>query len=127
MADSLIGTKEEITDLFNDETIRNKDVLAVGKVAIFDYEGSKTCIKITRIDRKNARIWGKHISLSEANSFMSHYGHQIDKRKETVKKYGTPFCLDCRFSLSHGATEEGNVKAHLREQRKATWAKEREN
>lgn len=114
MLDPLIGKREEITDLLSEKAIRS---FKVGHLLVFKVEDDTTCIRITRLDRKNMRAWGLHIEPMEAGAAMSHYGHNVDRRPEKVKERGGIWCLDCQRMVAEPATEEGNVKAHLRRQK----------
>ncbi len=49
---------EEITDVISDEGF---DRLKVGNVLTFDYEGSRSDYKITRMNKTNRRIWARQI------------------------------------------------------------------
>ena len=49
---------EEISDIFTPEGAKK---VKVGQVLVFDYEGSKTHLKITK--KALGRIWAKHINL----------------------------------------------------------------
>lgn len=110
-----MGKKENLSDMFIDRFYTDKNehdqfVNQVGTVLTFDYEGSKTHIKITKIDRKNKKCWGEHIQLYDFNSGMTHYGHDIDT-SDTSRIY----CRDCNVEIDQSATEEGEVKALLRQ------------
>lgn len=103
--------KEEITDLISPKAIQE---LKVGKVLVFDYEGSRTYIKITRKDTKAMRMWGQRIEMADLNAGMSHYEHELDRDEATFAKYEIPFCNDCQLPVSDPATEEGNIAAYKR-------------
>lgn len=101
--------KEEITDLFGDvyeeiDPETHKFVFRVGRVLRFNYEGSLTTIKITKIDRKTKRMWGVHIELVDNRIVRSHYGHDVDPDKVP------PFCNDCGVPVNQSSTEDGEVK-----------------
>lgn len=102
--------KEEITDLLSDAAI---NTFKVGQVLKF----SNATIRITKIDRKNMRVWGQHVSLYDQKIVNTHIGHHIDKSIKTVGLHGTPFCLDCQVPLSEPSTEDGEVKAKDRADR----------
>lgn len=58
----------DITDILTDKGVEalkaGKDIgFTVGQVLVFDYEGSKTNFRITRMDRNKGRMWGKEIQL----------------------------------------------------------------
>ena len=110
-----MGKKEEITDLISDEGIRN---LKKGQVLKFNYEGSITAIRITRVDRKAMRIWGEHINLAEPGKGFSHYGHNLDVTPETVNAYGYPYCEDCEMPVNEQGTLEGDNIAQERAKKK---------
>ena len=106
-----MGKKENLSDMFIDRFYTDKDtkgeyVNKVGKMLKFEYEGSPTHIKITRIDRKNKRVWGEHIKLYDFNTGMSHYGHDLD-----TSDSNHIYCRDCQVEISQPHTEEGEVKA----------------
>ncbi len=90
--------KEEITDLISEKGMAN---LKVGKILIFD----RATIKVTRIDRKNKRIWGEHISLVDQTIVRTHYGHKVDATQKP------PFCTDCELTVDQASTEDGDKKA----------------
>jgi hypothetical protein len=110
-----MGRKEDLSDMMIDRAYTDKDergrfVFHKGKVLKFDYEGTPIHIRITKIDRKNKKMYGEHISLYDFNTGMSHYGHDIDASdKERI------FCRDCNVEISQPATEEGEVKAIMRQ------------
>lgn len=105
--------REEITDLLADKayTAKNSDgyVFKKNKVLKFNYEGSITSIRITRIDRKNKRAWGEHIELVDQKIVVSHTGHDV--------YYGgdIPFCNDCGVPVTEPAAEDGQFKAAERQ------------
>lgn len=109
MTKKSMPVKEEITDLFNpsvydDRNEWGKYVFYKGRVLVFNFEGSTTNIKITRIDRKNKRMWGEHIELHDQNIVRSHYRHNVDATVDP------PFCTDCEVPVSEPATEDGEKK-----------------
>jgi len=111
-----MGRKENLSDMMIDRfyTDRGEDGQykhKVGTVLKFDYEGSHTYIKITKIDRKNKKLWGEHIKLYDFNTGMSHYGHDVDTSDtEHI------FCRDCQVEIDQASTEDGEVKALTRQQ-----------
>lgn len=109
-----MAEKEEITDMMADKVYTAKEdgdyVFYKGKVLKFDFEGSITSIKITKIDRKNKRMWGEHIELFDNNIVKTHYGHDVDKTSRL------PWCRDCEVPVSEPSTEDGEVKAKEREE-----------
>lgn len=110
-----MGRKEDLTDMMIDRAYTDRDengkfVFHKGKVLTFNYEGSPIHIRITKIDRKNKKMFGEHISLYDFNTGMSHYGHDVDASdKEHI------FCRDCNVEIDQPATEEGEVKAIMRQ------------
>ncbi|UOF80581.1 hypothetical protein [Caudoviricetes sp.] len=112
---NMVGFKEEITDILTAEGVRSGD-FKKGQMLKFEYEGSVTCIKITRIDRKNGRAWGEHIEPINNNVALSHYGHNIDTTEETIKEYRVPYCTDCEMPVNNEASDEGKKKAEEREE-----------
>lgn len=107
------GEKEEITDLFNLKPEIYTDIdldtdkfrFHKGKVLRFKYEGSLTTIRITKIDRKNKRMWGQHIELVNPAIAKSHYGHNVDTTQVPM------WCTDCDVPITEHSTEDGDVKA----------------
>jgi len=110
-----MGKKEDLSDMMLDRAYTDKDadgkyLFYKGRVLTFSYEGSPIHIKITRIDRKNKKMFGEHIALYDFNTGMSHYGHDVDSSDtEHV------FCNDCKVEISQPATEEGEVSAIMRQ------------
>jgi hypothetical protein len=107
---------EEITDMMADKAYVAKDedgefVFHEGKVLKFNFEGSITTLKITKIDRKNKRMWAEHVELVNQVVVRSHYGHNVDSTEEAMKEYGVPFCTDCQVPVNEESTEDGEVKA----------------
>lgn len=115
-ANNMIGKKEEITDILTVEGILSGD-FKKGQMLKFNYEGSLTCIKITKLDKKNGRAWGEHISPIAQNVALSHYGHAIDVTKETMEEFGNAYCQDCEVVVSEQATLAGKTKAQHRADR----------
>lgn len=107
--------KEEISDLLLPKAIQE---FKKGQLLVFQMEDVKTFIVITKLDRKNGRAWGKHIEPINATYAFQHYGHFIDQADDVIERYGCPWCKDCEVPISEGATEEGNVKVHLRNKAK---------
>lgn len=106
-----MAKKHNLSDMFIDQAYTDKDandnyMFGVGKVLKFDYEGSPTTIRVTRIDRKNHRMWGEEITLYDFNTGMSHYGHDVDAT-DAARIY----CKDCDVEIDQPATEEGEVKS----------------
>lgn len=110
-----MGKKEDLTDMMIDAAYTDKDadgkyLFYKGRVLTFSYEGSPIHIKITRIDRKNKKMYGEHIALYDFNTGMSHYGHDVDTT-DTEHIY----CNDCKIEIDQLATEEGEVAAIMRQ------------
>ncbi len=121
-----MGKREEISDVIIDRAYTDKDkegkyVFHVGRLLTFDYEGSPIHIRVTKIDRKNKRMWGEHITLYDLNTGMTHYGHDIDASDDTKV-----ICRDCNVEVNQPNTEEGEVKAleRAREEAKKEEAEE---
>lgn len=104
--------KEEITDFITDKAYEDPK-FKKGLVLRFQ----KATIKITRVDRKNKRTWGQHITMMPVSTAMGHYGHNIDLTVSPA------YCTDCEVSLTESATEEGEVKATQRKEAKDGNAK----
>lgn len=110
-----MGKKENLTDMMVDRAYTDKDehgkfMFYKGRVLTFSYEGSPIHIKITRIDRKNKKMWGERIALYDFNTGMSHYGHDVDSsNSEHI------YCNDCKTEIDQAATEEGEVAAIMRQ------------
>ncbi len=98
--------KEEITDLIDPKSYEDLN-FKKGLVLRF----AQATIKVTRVDRKNKRSWGEHVSLVNNNKGFSHYGHIIDATQEP------PFCEDCETPVSEMASNEGHKKAQDRADR----------
>ncbi len=112
---NMVGFKEEITDILTAEGIRSGE-FKKGQMLKFEYEGSQTCIKITRLDKKNGRAWGEHIEPVNNNIALSHYGHNLDATEEAIRQYRVPYCTDCETPVSLEATPEGKRKVETREE-----------
>lgn len=102
--------REEITDLVSDKGIQE---LKVGQVLKFQ----TATIKITKIDRKNMRIWGEHVALVDQKTSFGHYGHLIDTTEETQREYGAPYCSECEVPITEEPTSAGKKKVAEREER----------
>lgn len=110
-----MGKKEDLTDMMIDRAYTDRDengkyVFYKGRVLTFSYEGSPIHIKITRIDRKNKKMYGERIALYDFNTGMSHYGHEVDTT-DTAHIY----CNDCKVEIDQPATEEGEVASIMRQ------------
>lgn len=111
---NLVGFKEEITDILTADGIRSGE-FKKGQLLKFEYEGSVTCIKITRLDRKNGKAWGEHIEPVNNNVALSHYGHNLDATEEAIREYRVPYCTDCEVPVNAEASADGKRKVQERE------------
>lgn len=107
--------KEEITDVMADRAYTDKDkqgkyVFYVGRILTFNYEGSPIQLRVTKIDRKNKRMWAEHITTYDLDTGMSHYGHHID-----ASDPNRVYCEDCKVEISQSATEAGEMAAATRD------------
>ena len=100
-----MAKREEITDVISPEAFDDKN-FKKGLVLKF----AKATLKITKIDRKNKRVWAQHVSMYDIDTAMGHYGHDVQQRPD-----GTVFCNDCGTEIDQNATEEGEVKAVVRQ------------
>lgn len=110
------GKKEEITDMMQDKiyterTIDGDFVFRKGKLLKFRDGNNFTNMKITRIDRKNKRVWAQHIKTFDRSVVYQHRRHAVDVTPETTKEYGVPFCTDCGVPVTEPSNEDGEVKA----------------
>lgn len=131
-----MGKIEDITDIiegmkerYTPENFENMQI-KVGRVLKFDYEGSKTILKIVEIT-DDGKYMAEHIYTNDMDTGFSHYGHIVLTDPATQEKYQSAYCQDCERPTSEPATEEGDVKAYLRQQeadnkRKAEEEKNRE-
>lgn len=96
------GEREEITDLIADAAYRPiKDGgIKPGQLLKFQYAN----IKVTKVDRKNKRVWGVHVQLSQHKNVSSHTGHDVDVTQNP------PFCRDCEVPVTEHSTEDGDKK-----------------
>lgn len=115
-----IEGEEDITDVIDEmrqqytpENFEKMNIV-VGRVLKFDYEGSKTTLKITRIE--DGKYFAEHIYTTDMDTGFSHYGHIVESDKATQEKYGAAYCRDCECPTNEPATEEGDTKAYLRQQ-----------
>lgn len=99
------GEREEITDLISDSAYRPiKDGgIKPGQLLKFQLAN----IKVTKVDRKNKRVWGVHVRLNESKNVLSHTGHDV-----LVQPGGSPipFCRDCQLPVTEHSTEDGDKK-----------------
>lgn len=114
---------EEITDMFTEEAYSAKQdgkfLYKKGKLLRFEFEGSITELVITRIDRKNKRMWARHTRTGTSfDDIESHVDHLIDSSREAIEEFGTAFCQDCEVPIIEPSTQDGEVKAINRKQRK---------
>lgn len=96
-----MAKSEEITDMMTPVAFRD---FKVGKVLGF---ADGTRIRITRIDRKNQRMWGKKVELVNQTITRTHYGHDVSSGGEG----DLPFCNDCQVNINEPSTEDGDKKA----------------
>lgn len=96
-----MSKREEITDVISDGAFEDPE-FKKGLVLKFE----KATLKITKIDRKNKRVWAEHIALYDFKSGMSHYGHLVD----TTNPEGI-YCTDCQVTIDQPSTEDGEKKA----------------
>lgn len=101
-----MGKKEEITDVISDEAYGDPK-FKKGLVLKF----AKATLRLTRVDRKNKRVWAEHISLYDFNKGMTHYGHDVDGSDPQHV-----YCRDCKLEISDEATKEGEIKAAHRQE-----------
>ena len=99
------GEKEEITDLISDAAYRPiKDGgIKPGQLLKFQYAN----IKVTKVDRKNKRVWGVHVKLNQSKNVLSHMGHDV---KVNDPENPIPFCNDCEVPVTEHSTEDGDKK-----------------
>lgn len=99
------GQKEEITDIISDAAYRPiKDGgIKPGQLLKLQFAN----IKITKVDRKNKRVWGVHVKLNESKNVLSHTGHDVKVNDATNP---IPFCNDCQVPVIEPATEDGDKK-----------------
>ena len=99
------GEREEITDIISDAAYRPiKDGgIKPGQLLKLQYAN----IKVTKVDRKNKRVWGVHVKLTESKNVLSHTGHDV---KVNDPNNPMPFCNDCQVSVNEPATEDGDKK-----------------
>lgn len=100
-----MAKREEITDVISDEAFTDKN-FKKGLVLKF----KTATLKITRVDRKNKRVWAEHVSMYDIDTAMGHYGHDVVQQPN-----GTVYCNDCGSEINENATEEGEVKAVTRD------------
>lgn len=70
----------DISDVLTDKGLEvlkagEKDKLPfkIGQLLIFDYEGSKTKLKIMRMDKRSGKVWGKEIILHKPEDLEHEY------------------------------------------------------
>ena len=100
-----MSKREEISDMIVPEAYDDPN-FKKGLVLKF----TKATLKLTKVDRKNKRVWAEHISLYDFNKGMSHYGHDVDT-SDPARIY----CNDCKLEISDEATTEGDIKATHRQ------------
>lgn len=101
-----MSKREEITDVIKPEAFDDPN-FKKGLVLKF----AKATLKLTRVDRKNKRVWAEHMNLYDFNKGMSHYGHDVDTSDPS-----RVYCNDCKLEISDNATEEGEIKATHRQE-----------
>lgn len=101
-----MSKREEITDMIVPEAYDDPK-FKKGLVLKF----TKATLRLTKVDRKNKRVWAEHINLYDFNTGMSHYGHDIDT-SDPARIY----CNDCKLEISNEATMEGEIKATHRQE-----------
>lgn len=110
-----IGKREEITDIIDEVRSRyteenfRKLRIKKGRVLRFNYEGSPTTLRITRV--ANGRYWAEHIQLHDQRIVRSHTRHDVDQTSTP------PFCNDCQILVTEPSTEDGEKKYQDREDR----------
>ena len=103
---------EEITDIITDEAYQDKNFK---KGILLKFKDAS--LVITKVDRKNKRVWARHTKLIKSNIGLSHYGHNLDATKEVLDKYNVPFCTDCEVPLDLEANQAGKTKYADRKKR----------
>lgn len=96
-----MAKSEEITDMMTEKAFRD---FKVGKMLGF---ADGTRMRVTKIDRKNMRMWAVKIELVNQTVTRSHYGHSVDA---TIPG-DIPFCNDCKVNINEPSTEDGEKKA----------------
>jgi hypothetical protein len=98
---NLMSKSEEITDMMTPKAFED---FRVGKVLGF---ADGTRLRITKIDRKNKRMWAVKVELVNQTITRTHYGHNV-----TGGGPGDlPFCNDCKVHINEPSTEDGDKKA----------------
>jgi hypothetical protein len=82
---------EEISDILTPEGIKK---LKVGNVLTFDFEGSKTTLKIMKVPG-NGNVWAKQVYLVSEEDMNAHYGHKVDASQKTIQEQGGIWCNSC--------------------------------
>lgn len=107
--------REEITDIIDELKKRYTPEhfaqmgIKRGKVLKFDYEGSPTIMKITKVAK--GRYWAEHIELHSHQAVSSHYDHNVDVTSKP------PYCQDCEVPVTEPSTEDGEKKYQDRKDR----------
>ena len=70
----------EITDTISPEGI---DKLKKGQILIFTNDKERIDLKITRIDRKNHRIWAERVITFRSDEIVVNTGN----KRETIEEY----------------------------------------
>lgn len=96
-----MNKSEEITDMMTAKAFKD---FYVGKLLGF---ADGTRMKITKIDKKNKRMWAVKVELVDQRIARTHYGHDV-----TGGQAGDfPFCNDCKVNVNEPSTEDGDKKA----------------
>lgn len=104
----MVNKREEITDLISDEAY---DDPKFKRGLVLKFESAT--LKLTKVDRKNKRVWAEHITLFDGRPVMTHYGHDV----VSTGPGDLPFCNDCQVNINEASTEDGEVKARDRADR----------
>lgn len=93
--------REEITDIITPEAFDDPEFK---KGIVLKME--KATIRLTRVDRKNKRVWGEHIVMVDSKPVDTHLGHNVDTSEEVIFIHGVPYCTDCSMPVSEEAKKE---------------------
>lgn len=70
----------EITDILTPEGIEK---LEKGKILIFDKDGQRAELKITKVDKKNQRVWAQKVVTYRTDEIVISTG----RKRETISEY----------------------------------------
>lgn len=98
------GTKEEITDMITDAAYRPIKDGGIKPGQLLKFQTAS--LVVTKVDRKNKRVWAKHVESINNQVVVSHVGHDVD-----IHNPDMPFCRDCQVLVNQPATEDGDKKA----------------